>query len=215
MALSPHCRSNACSTSVRKEKLESAFVALLERVMPKPEYARLFREIVLDVWREKQVAQTQALAVLEKRSAELRTRKEKLFEAFVYKKDIDKATYDEQREKLDREILFAELEVNDAKLEGFDLEAVVSFADQILTNAPRLWLNASLEQRQRFQRVIFPERLHFANGEFRTTVTCPIFNLIQPDSVGKSSLATLMGFEPVESQRFTTDCGPSNSVASF
>lgn len=191
-----HCRTKACKNSARKEAMESAFVALLEQVMPKPEYARLFREIVLDVWHEKQAAHAKVLSALEKRVTGLKERKQRLLEAFIYEKVIDRETHDEQAGKLNQEILFAELEANDAKLEGFDLEAVVNFAEQILTNAPRLWLNASLEQRQRFQKAIFPNGLTFANGEFGTAVTSPIFSLLQPNPEGDSKMATLRGIEP-------------------
>jgi hypothetical protein len=73
----------------------------------------------------------------------------------------------------------------------------ISFANKVLTDAPHLWLKASLNQRQRFQSVIFPNGLDFADGEFRTAVTCPVFNLLRPVSDEESSLATLTGFEPV------------------
>jgi hypothetical protein len=37
--------------SVRKERLEAQFVELLKSVQPKPQFMRLFRDIVMDVWK--------------------------------------------------------------------------------------------------------------------------------------------------------------------
>ena len=46
------CRSSACkAVNVRRGDLESTFVEYLDALVPKPEYVRLLREIVLDVWK--------------------------------------------------------------------------------------------------------------------------------------------------------------------
>ncbi len=61
----------------------------------------------------------------------------------------------------------------------------------------RLWTEFSHEQKQRLQKVLFPEGVSFASREFGTAVTCPLFKLLEKTDGDKSSLATLTGFEPV------------------
>jgi hypothetical protein len=41
--------------NVRKEELEAEFEVYLEQLKPKHEYLRLFTEIILDVWKQKQM----------------------------------------------------------------------------------------------------------------------------------------------------------------
>ena len=53
--------------------------------------------------------------------------------------------YRQQLDKLNEELTLAEMAANDAKLEAFDVEAVLNFAEHIILNAVRLWTEYSLE----------------------------------------------------------------------
>ncbi len=142
---------------MRKERLETAFVALLERLQPNADYMRLFREIVLDSWKDRQVGVTRLRTAAERRMAMLGQKLELLNEAFIYRQAVDQATYDEQRDKIREELALAELELHEIRLEELDVEGVLAFAEHLLTNAARLWMEASLDQKQRLQTVFFPE----------------------------------------------------------
>lgn len=182
---------NCAGLNVRKVELEGRFSEYLERLQPKQSLVNLFNAIVVDVWKEKQ-AQSLALSVtLHQRIKNLHERKEKLEEAFLYEKAIDRETYDRQRDKLNEEILLAEMAEQDAKLEGYDIDAVLSFAGHVMANAARLWTEVSSEQKQRLQTVLFPKGVTFVNGEFGTTETSPLFSLLLNSEAEKSSLATL------------------------
>jgi len=99
-----------------------------------------------------------------RRLEELRGRKDKLVEAFVYKHQIDNATYQEQVEKLNQEITSADIEECDARIEEMDLQAAVTFAGFVLMNAARLWTESYLTQKQRLQQAIFLRGVEFADG---------------------------------------------------
>jgi hypothetical protein len=66
--------------------MERLFVKFLGQLQPKSEYLRLFGEIIVDVWKQKQ----QQVAVLHEASQrhlrELQDRKQRLLEAFVYRR---------------------------------------------------------------------------------------------------------------------------------
>jgi len=54
-----------------------------------------------------------------------------------------------------------------------------------------------LEQKQRFQRILFPEGLAFDGEGFGTPATCLAFSYLREVSSRKSSLASRTGVEPV------------------
>ncbi len=56
----------------------------------------------------------------------------------------------------------------------------------------RLWLELSLDQKQRLQKVLFPGGLSFSSERgFGTAAISNVFNALQHFEGGKSSLATL------------------------
>ena len=190
-----HCRS--CQVvRVPKEHLEALFVALLERLQPDVAYMRLFREIVLDVWKDRQVGVTRMRQAVQRRLTDLGSRLDKVEEAFLYKHTVDQATYERQRDKLREDVALAKLELHEAELEEMDVEGVLAFAEHLLTNAARLWMEASLDQKQRLQTVFFPEGLQFDGERFGTAVTCLAFKQLGPDEAVKDGMASPTGFNP-------------------
>jgi len=62
------------------------------------------------------------------------------------------------------------------------------------------WVQASLEQRQRFQQLFFPDGISFdGNGFVRTAVTAPAFSYLRPILAGDEGLVDQTGIEPVTS----------------
>ncbi len=58
--------------------------------------------------------------------------------------------------------LTGEIDRHGSKVEEFDVEGVLNFAERVLPRAADLWIQASLEQRQRLQRLFFPEGVAFS-----------------------------------------------------
>ena len=189
-----HCQDGC--TRVPKEIFEARFVELLKVLQPKPEYVALFREVVLDVLRLKQGdAQTAELAI-ERNLRELRSRREKLDEAFVYQRTIDSDTYNRMRTALLADIAIAEMELREANIDTLDAEEVLDFGLNVLINASNLWKTASLDDKQRYQQVLFPEGLEYSDESYRTTATCLLFNELEVSSEEKEELVALPGIEP-------------------
>lgn len=191
------CPNAKCKAiNIRRESLEKLFVEHLSKFSPKPEYTRLFNEIVLDVWHKKQ-ATLMALAVsLRTCIDDLTAKKERLLEAFIYDKAIDRNTYRQQEAKLNEQLTIAELELSEAQADEFDVESVLQLVEHLLSNAGRTWQEYVPDQRVRFQSILFPEGVPFANGEFGTAVTSPIFSMLRLSGTQNESLATLPGIEP-------------------
>ena len=111
--------------------------------------------------------------------------------------DIDQQTYDEQSARLSREIYDAEQELRQAESNFLDLEGVLVFAEKIITSPARLWLESTLDQRQRLQGTFFPDRLEFDGEKFGTTATSLFFSLLEGCCDSESHMASPTGFEPV------------------
>jgi hypothetical protein len=60
------------------------------------------------------------------------------------------------------------------------VEGILAFAERVLPRAADLWVQASLEQRQRFQQLFFPEGIAFDGSAFvGTAATAPAFSYLR------------------------------------
>ena len=67
------------------------------------------------------------------------------------------------------------------QLDELDVEGILAFAERVLPRAADLWVQASLDQRQRFQQLFFPDGIAFdGNGFVRTALTAPAFSYLRP-----------------------------------
>ena len=90
----------------------------------------------MDVWKEKQADSIIQISWAEKDLEELKVRKQQLFDAFLYKKNIDKTDFDAQDNKLKEEITLVEIKLHELKLQDLDVETVQGFSQHIILNSP-------------------------------------------------------------------------------
>lgn len=192
------CANSGCkSINVQKSRIEQSFIELLRSLQPRSEYLRLFEAVVLDVWKGREAQATQEARSLRAKVSAVLERKERLTAVYVYEQGIDKETYQQQLSKLREEQLLAEMELNEARVEEIDIEGLIGFATNVISDASRFWVEGSLEQKQRFQRVLFPEGLSFDGEKFGTAPTCLAFSYLREVSQRNASLASRTGVEPV------------------
>jgi site-specific DNA recombinase len=188
-----HCRRGCLS--VRKAELESEFVAHAGRLKPETPLFDVFREVVLDVWKERNREAHADTLRITRRIADLRTKKSQLVN-FLTRGTLTEAAYKEAAAEVEAEIVVADIGLKEAQCEELDVEVVLNFAQDLLTNAGRLWLEFDLGRKQRLQKILFPAGLSFADGKFGTAATSFIFNDLAAELVEKSNLASPAGFEP-------------------
>ena len=80
-----------------------------------------------------------------------------------------------QLDKLNESITMAEVELHETKIDELDVEVILEFAQYVLLNASQLWMEFPLEQKQRFQKVLFPQGVEFSEGKFGT----PTYSLLR------------------------------------
>lgn len=122
---------------------------------------------------------------------------DRLDDAFLFAQSIDQTTYERQRDKIRQELTLAEIDRHAEQVEKFDVEGLLAFAERILPRAADMWVQASLEQKQRLQRLFFPEGIAFDGIRFnRTAVTAPVFNYLRGESEAGNDLVSPLGMEP-------------------
>jgi site-specific DNA recombinase len=196
-----HCRGGKCrAVNIKKAKLEGLFVKELERLQPTPGFMRLVKDSILRVWHERKAAVRQEADDMERRVKTLQAKLDKLDEAFLYEEKIDQDTYDRQRDRLREQLTLAQIDRHTSELEELDVEGILAFAEHILPRASDLWIQATLEQRQRLQRLFFPDGIAFDGKELvRTSVTASAFSELAQIQGVESGLVDQAGIEPATS----------------
>ena len=137
-------------------------------------------------------------SAIEQRIKEIEGKRQKLLEAHVYQKTLDAELYRREDDRLSQEIALARLELHDAQIEQIDIEGVLGFAESIILDARRLWMEGTLDQRQRLQKVLFHKGVSYSNQSgFGTTETNLFFRWLALVQENKETLASPTGFEPV------------------
>jgi site-specific DNA recombinase len=192
------CQNRACkAVNIRREEMEKRFVDFLGQFQPKQEYLKLFAEIVIDVWKQKKA---DAKSIHEAALSRIRTIKDhqsRLTHAFVYDRSINQKTYQEERDRLDEELAFAELNEVEVRTDEVDIEAALSLGEFILLNMARLWTELTTEQKQRLQQALFPSGVAIEEGIYRTTHTSLILFNLEAGVFRNEDLVPLTGIEPV------------------
>ena len=95
------------------------------------------------------------IANAERAAKAIQDKLDRLDEAFLFERSIDIETYDRHAEKLREELTLARMDRHSGQLDELDVEGILAFAERVLPRAADLWVQASLEQRQRFQQLFF------------------------------------------------------------
>ena len=195
--VAPVASRRATCLSIAVPKLDAAFVEWLGRLRPAPGFLRLYRETVVRAWKGQQAAIREERAAAKKRLDEVNAKMDRLTKrALLEDEAFDPAAVRRVREELERERLVAEVAVGDLDCDALDVEAVLSFAEHVLTNAGRLWVEATPEQRVRLTTALFPEGVTYEAGVFKTPSSAFEFNDLRGSDGEKERMASPEGVEP-------------------
>jgi hypothetical protein len=164
-----HCRPGCRAVNVSKAKLEGLFADELALLQPTPGYMRLPKESVLRIWKARKAAVGEEIATAERAAKSIQDKPDRLDEAILFERSIDIDTYDRHAEKLREELTLARIDRHSSQLEELDVEGILAFAERVLPRAADLWVHASLDQRQRFQQLFFPDGIAFDGNRYVRT----------------------------------------------
>jgi site-specific DNA recombinase len=196
-----HCRPGCGdSVNIAKAALEEMFVDELTKLQPTPGFMRLVKDRVLRAWRGLKDDAKQRIAEVERKQKAIREKLDRLDAAFLYERSIDIDTYDRHRDKLGEELTLAQMDRHATELEEMDVEGILAFAERVLPSASSLWVQSSLNQKQRLQQLFFPEGVRFDGKRIvGTGLTLPVFNYLTVAEDSKVRMVDQTGIEPVTS----------------
>ena len=195
-----HCRGRCRAVNINKAKLEELFVDELARLQPTAGFMRLVKDRVVRAWREMKTDVAQRIAEIERKQKAIREKLDRLDAAFLYERSIDIETYDRHRDKLREELTIAQMDRHTSELEEMDVEGILAFAERVLPSASNMWVQSSLNQKQRLQQLFFPDGMRFDGKRIvGTGATLPVFNYLSSVSEQKKELVDQTGIEPVTS----------------
>src|SRR5258708_31673967 len=150
---------------------------------------RLVRDRILHVWEQRRAEANERTTKQEHQVKAIQQKLDRLDEAFLYSESIDLTSYSRQRDKLREELMLAQIDRHAEAVDELDGQGILAFAKRILPRASDLWVQASLDSKQRLQQLFFPEGIAFDGNRFnRTAVTAPLFKyLALPESADEKS----------------------------
>ena len=192
-----HCQRTCRNVNVTKAKLEGLFVDELRLLQPSPGYMRLVNDRILSIWQQMRAEVHVRVADADRHAKAVQQKLDRLDDAFLFAKSIDQATYQRQLDKVRQELTLAEIDRHAEQLEKFDVEGLLAFAERILPRAADLWVQSSLDHKQRLQTLFFPEGIAFDGIRFnRTAVTAPVFSYLRSENGAENEVVNPLGIEP-------------------
>jgi hypothetical protein len=80
-----------------------------------------------------------------------------------------------------------------------DVQGILAFAERVLPRAADLWVQASLDQKQRLQQLSLPEGIAFDGNRFnRTVATASFFRCLAPSESADEKMVSRLGIEPIQ-----------------
>jgi hypothetical protein len=150
-----HCRPGCRAVNVTKAKLEGLFADELALLQQSPGHMWLLKESALQIWKARKAAVSEEIASAERAAKAIQDKLNRLDEAFLFDRSIDIETYDRHAEKLREELTLARIDRHSGQVDELDVEGILAFAKRILPRASDLWVQASLNQRQRSNNCSF------------------------------------------------------------
>ena len=192
-----HCQRQCRAVNVSKAVLEGAFVDELALLQPTPGYMRLIKDRIIHVWEQRRSEGSERTTEHERRVKAIQQKLDRLDEAFLYSESIDLTSYSRQRDKLREELTLAQIDRHAEAVDELDVQGILAVAERILQRGSDLWVQASLDYKQRLQQLFFPEGIAYDGNRFnRTAVTAPLFNYLAPSESADEKMVSRVGIEP-------------------
>ena len=191
------CRKPGCrAVMVRKEHLETAFVAHLSRLQPDEDCIAEFPTRAEQVWTKLQGDAEAKAKKLHARLEEQRQMKAELLWAKL-RGEVNQADYIQANAEFDKEIAALLEQAELTRTSRISLDAFMRLAKCCLVDLASAWQLANSEQKLRVQNFLFGSDLRYSreNRNFEHPKPC-LFSMIK-EMTGKDWwLASPTGFEP-------------------
>jgi len=190
-----HHRQQMCSRAeyIPKETFEQNFVEYLISITPNRRYERLFKAVVLDIWKSNYAmldAENEKLRNSIKRLEEERQRIFDLHRSGTYSNE----EFLEQKKLINQKITEKHCLIQDARVEEFNMAEALDYCFAFVRDTAATWLRLKpkYDIRLRFQRLIFEKNIVFDGKKFGTADLSCIYALNRETQAKKSDLVALV-----------------------
>lgn len=192
-----HCQRQCRAVNVSKAALEGPFADELALLQPSAGYMRLVADRILYVWEQRRAEAKYRTVEQDRRVKAIQQKLDRLDDAFLFAQSIDRTSYERQRDRLREELTLGQIDHHADATEELDVQGILAFAERILPRASDLWVQASLDYKQRLQALFFPEGIAYDGNRFnRTAVTAPLFSYLARSEGAEEKMVSREGIEP-------------------
>ena len=192
-----HCQRQCRAVNIARSGLEGLFVEELRLLQPSASYLRLVNDRILATYQQIRSEVRQRAGEADRHVHAIQKKLDHLDDAFLFTKSIDQATYERQRDKVRQDLALAQIDRHSEQLEELDVEGLLAFAERILPRSADMWVQASLDQKQKLQTLLFPDGIELNGIRFnRTGVTASVFSYLRLENGVAEGVVSPVGIEP-------------------
>ena len=183
---------------IPKETFEQLFVEYLNDVTPKAKYEKLFKAIVIDIWKNNYKNLNEKNESTRKELHDLEQERLKIFDMHRAGKYSDDEFF-EQKEIINKRVRQKQVLIEDNHVEEFNMEEALTYCFNFVRDTSKQWLKLkekNYSRLMRFQKQIFPEKITYDGKKFGTTKLALVYKMNQENGADKSALVTPRGIEP-------------------
>lgn len=158
--------------------MNNDFVGYLATLSVPPEVAKLYMAVMEDIFAEKEGDRKKDVAKLDGELLGIETKLLRADEKYV-EGDLDRDSYHRLKDSYVRQR--DGIEQRKAEIEGTDSNFMkyVRYGLSLVANLPHYYNDAPVEVKQKLIGLIFPEKLTYENGKYRTTKLNDVIALLQ------------------------------------
>lgn len=182
--------------SIPKAVFEQMFVEYLDSITPGPEYEKLFKAVVLDIWKNNYKRIDEANLKLEKQITALACERQKVFDFHIAGKYTDEE-FEEQKTLIGKRIAEKRSLMREKWEEELNMEEVLEHCFSYIRNTAAAWVKADYPTRTRLQKRVFAGNIQFDGEKLGTAELSRVYAINQSFVADKSSLVAPRGIEPL------------------
>lgn len=196
-------RCRTCSkTSTKITDLEDQFIELLDRISPRNELSAYIKKVILRTWNDEAKSILAERKIIENRSNELETKRQKALDAFLSGK-ITESEKNSYCKSIDNSL--NEIEIRKTQSAEFlsTSKKTVDYAIDAISNVSKLWQDSSYDAKRKIQSATFPKGVEydFYNKKFGTAELSPLYRYVNNQKESPvhedSSMVIPKGVEPL------------------
>ena len=179
------CNKPGCACNRSAKKMHDAFQGLLNEYSLNPNLADLLKSALQNIVEYHTMDEAESKGLMEKQLKEIEKKIERIEERFILD-EISEELFEKYLPKYRKEKSEIVSQLENSTFELSNLGKEIDRMVEIVTNSLEIWKLGSFKVKQRLQKLIFPEGIHYnrENDSYRTNRVNTIFALSRSISIG-------------------------------